>query len=127
MGLLAQPAVAAVFAGVAACAFASRPRVRAAVWYPGVAAPGVAATGVAAVLTVSWWVSRRWPEAVGPSTLLMAYEAVLLAVAVAFPWATRAVVRGRATLADRLVSDARLIGVEGMITQKAQPALGQDS
>lgn len=75
--------------------------------------PTVAAIGVAAVLGASWSVSRLRAEAFDPSLALVGYELVLLAVAVAFPVAAQAVIRSWARLADRLLADERLAGLEG--------------
>lgn len=56
----------------------------------------------------------------------MAYELVLLAVAVAFPLAAATVIRGRARLADRLLTDERLVGLEGLAVVLGR-ALGDTS
>jgi signal transduction histidine kinase len=75
--------------------------------------PTGAAIAVAAVLGASWSVSRLWAEAFDPTLALVVYEFVLLAVAIAFPLAAGAVIRSRARLADRLLADERLVGLEG--------------
>jgi hypothetical protein len=57
---------------------------------------------------------------------IVAYELVLLAVAVAFPLAAATVIRGRARLADRLLTDERLVGLEGLAVVLGR-ALGDTS
>jgi hypothetical protein len=88
--------------------------------------PTIAATAVAAVLGVSWPVSRLRAEAFDPTLVIVAYELVPLAVAVAFPLAAATVIRGRARLADRLLTDERLVGLEGLAVVLGR-ALGDTS
>ncbi len=76
--------------------------------------PMASAGAVAAVLGVSWWLSRHRADAYDPTTALLVYEAALLAVAAAFPLATRSVERGHARLADRVLADRGLVGLEGL-------------
>jgi signal transduction histidine kinase len=106
-GLLPQIGVAAVFALVGLLLLVEGRRDAAAGY------PMVAAVAVAAVLGSSWSVSRLRAEAFDPSVALVGYELVLLAVAAAFPVAAQAVIRSRARLADRLLADERLAGLEG--------------
>jgi signal transduction histidine kinase len=106
-GLLPQIGVAAVFALVALLVLVEGRRDTATGY------PTVAAIAVAAVLGASWSVSRLRVEAIDPILALASYELVLLAIAVAFPLAAAAVVRSRARLADRLLADGQLVGLEG--------------
>jgi len=107
VGLLPQIGVAAVFALVALVLLVEGHRDTATGY------PTVAAIAVAAVVGASWSVSRLRAEAFDPSLALLGYELVLLAVAAAFPVAARAVIRSRARLADRVLADERLAGLEG--------------
>ena len=106
-GLLPQIGVAAVFALVALLVLVEGRREAANAY------PTVAAIAVAAVLGASWSVSRLRVEAFDPTLALVGYELVLLAIAVAFPLAAAAVIRSRARLADRLLADGQLVGLEG--------------
>ena len=106
-GLLPQIGVTAVFALGALLVLIGGRRDTATAY------PAVAAIAVAAVLGASWSVSRLRAEAFDPAVALVGYELVLLAVAVSFPLAAAAVIRSRARLADRLLADERLVGLEG--------------
>jgi signal transduction histidine kinase len=106
-GVLPQIGVAALFALVALLVLIEGRRDTAAGY------PTGAAITVAAVLGASWSVSRLRAEAFDPTLALVVYELVLLAVAIAFPLATAAAIRSRASLADRLLADERLVGLEG--------------
>ena len=106
-GLLPQIGVAAVFALVALLVLVEGRRETATGY------PTVAAIAVAVVLVASWSVSRLGVEAFDPTLALVGYELVLLAIAVAFPLAVAAVIRSRARLADRLLADGQLVGLEG--------------
>jgi signal transduction histidine kinase len=119
-GFLPQFGVAALFAVVALLVLVEGRR-DAATGYP-----TIAAIAVSAVLGVSWSVSRLRADAFDPTVALVAYELVLLAVAVAFPPAAAAVIRGRARLADRLLADERLAGLEGLAVVLGR-ALGDTS
>jgi signal transduction histidine kinase len=107
IGLLPQIAVAALFALVALLSLVDGRR-RTATAYP-----TAAAVAVAAALGASWSVARLRLEAFDPALALVGYELVLLAVAVAFTVAARAVIRSRAKLADRLLAGERLVGLDG--------------
>lgn len=107
LALLPQIGVAAVFALVALLVLIDGGRDTATGY------PTVAALAVAAVLGASWSVSRLQAETFDPTVALIAYELVLLAVAIAFPLAARAVIRSRAGLADHLLADEQLVGLEG--------------
>lgn len=110
MGLLlfTQLGVAVVFALVAVTALAT-------VRSDPVAAtfPAGAAAGVAAVLAVTWSATRL-DRAVDPTRALLAYELVLAMVAIGYPLAARAVGANRAKLADRLLGDEGLVGLDGL-------------
>ena len=106
---LPQLGVAALFAAVAAVALARFRRDPVAAWYP-----AAAAIAVAAVLAASWAAAHLRNGTFDPTLALLGYELVLLLVAVAFPLAVRAVMRARARLADRLLSDQRLAGLDGL-------------
>jgi signal transduction histidine kinase len=104
-GVVPQPGVAALFAAVTVVAFATGGSNRPVAVYP-----AAAAAAVAAVLVFSWWAVRR-SAIVSP---LVLYEAILIAVAIGFPPAMRAVARSRARLADRVLGDARVAGLPGL-------------
>ena len=106
-GLLPQIGVAAVFALVALLVLVEGRRDTATGY------PTVAALAVAAVLGASWSISRLRAEAFDPTLALVGYELVILAIAVAFPLAAAAVIRSRARLADRVLADGQLVGLEG--------------
>ena len=106
-GLLPQIGVAAVFALVALLVLIEGRRDAATAY------PTVSAIAVAAVLGASWSISRLRAEAFDPTVALVGYELVLIAVAVSFPLAATVVIRSRARLADRLLADERLVGLEG--------------
>jgi signal transduction histidine kinase len=109
LGLLSQLGVAALFAGVAAAVLARRRTDPGAAWYP-----AAAAAAVAAVLAASWSATHLWGGRFDPTLALLGYELVLLLVAVAFPLGARAVTRARQRLADQLLSDQRLAGLDGL-------------
>ena len=77
---------------------------------------GVAAlfAAVAAVLAASWAATHLANGAFDPTLALLGHELVLLLVAVAFPLAVRAVMRAGGRLADRLLSDQRFAGLDGL-------------
>jgi signal transduction histidine kinase len=107
--LLPQLGVAALFAAVAAVTLVRFRRDLVAAWYP-----AAAAAAVAAVLAASWAATHLPNGTFDPILALLGYELVLLLVAVAFPLAVRAVMRARARLADRLLSDQRFAGLDGL-------------
>jgi hypothetical protein len=108
--LLPQLGVAALFVAVAVVALARLRGDPVAAWYP-----AVAAVAVAAVLALLWWAAHMWTgSSFDPQLGLLGYELVLLPVAVAFPFGARAVAQARAKLADRLLSDGQLVGLDGL-------------
>ncbi len=107
--LLSQPAVAVLFAAVAAWALVPWRIHPVAAWYP-----SAAAAAVAAVLATWWSAAHLSPSSFDESLWLLVYEFVLLAVAIGFPVAANAVIRRRTRLADALLSDERLVGLDGL-------------
>lgn len=107
LGLLSQIGVAAVFAAVAVSAGLRWPR-------EGIAGrfPTVAGAALAGALGSAWLVGRQ--GRMDPTLTLVAYEVVLLGVAVGFTFAARAVVRAGAALADRLLSGPGVPALEGL-------------
>jgi signal transduction histidine kinase len=103
--IVPQLGVAALFATIAAVALASLPTPG-----RGSAYPAAASTSIAAALLFSWWALHRATLA----SPLVVYEITMLAVAVAFPLATRAAVRSRARLEDQVLGDARVAGLPGL-------------
>jgi signal transduction histidine kinase len=109
LGLLPQLAVAALFAGIAAAALARWRTDPAAAWYPTAAA---AATAV--FLAGAWWIAYRPAGTFDATVILVGYELVLLLVAGGFPLGAAAVLRGRARLADPLLSEGQPAGLDGL-------------
>ncbi|MFF4249845.1 sensor histidine kinase [Streptomyces sp. NPDC001663] len=109
LGFAGQPGAVVLFTAVALTAWADRRADRTARGYPMAAAAVVAAS-----LAAAFVVSRQWSAQFDPEAALFGYELVLLLVATAFPFAARSAARARAGLADRLLADVRLSGVEGL-------------
>jgi signal transduction histidine kinase len=107
--LVPQLGVAALFVGIASAALARRRTDPAAAWYP-----AAAAAAVAAVLFWVWWATHLRAGTFGATEVLLGYELVLLGVAGGFPVGAAAVLRGRARLADRLLSEEQLPGLDGL-------------
>jgi signal transduction histidine kinase len=113
--LVPQPVVAALFA---AAAMAALPELRA---DPvGRIFPVVAGLSLATVLGAGWAVSRLAPFSFDPALALRAYELVLLALAVGFVVASRALVTHRAGLADRLLREDRPVDLGGLAALLAE-------
>jgi signal transduction histidine kinase len=74
----------------------------------------LSAMGISSVLSAAWFLARYRPEQFRPSEALLAYEIVLVLIAVGYAIAARADVRRRAALEDRLVADAGPTGVRGL-------------
>jgi signal transduction histidine kinase len=108
LGPVPKPLLALLFGTVAA--YAAARAARSAAWYP-----IAAATGLAAGLALSWVVELD-PDRYDPLVWQVALEFVLLAIAIGFPVAMRAVVRTRRGLADRVLGDDRLVGLDGLAT-----------
>ncbi len=66
----------------------------------------LSAMGIFGVLSAAWFLARYRPEQFRPSQALLAYEIVLVLIAVGYAIAARADARRRAALEDRLVADA---------------------
>jgi signal transduction histidine kinase len=107
-GLLPQLGVAALFTAIGVAALA-RSRTDPVAWYP-----PAAAVAVAALLGSLWGSARLLAGGFDPTLALVGYEFVLLAVAVAFPFGVAAAIRARAKLADQLLSDGQLAGLDGL-------------
>jgi signal transduction histidine kinase len=105
LGLATQPVVAAVFAAVAVSASLQRPRSSAHF-------PTSAGAALAAVVGLEWLVAHE--GTLDPTLALVVYEVVLLAVAVGFPFASRAVILARSALADQLLAEPRVPALEGL-------------
>ena len=99
----------ALFATVAASAWAGRRWERVAASFP-----FAAASAIALELAVSWLVETSLPHAFDPRLWLLVNELVLVVIAVGFPIASWAVIRERAKLADRLLGDERVAGLDGI-------------
>jgi signal transduction histidine kinase len=107
--VLPQLGVAVLFAGIT---LAALPR-----WRTDAAAaryPAAAAAAVAAVLAWVWWTTHLRAGGIDASEILLGYELVLLGVAGGFPVGAAAVLRRRARLADRLLSEEQLPGLDGL-------------
>jgi signal transduction histidine kinase len=107
--LLPQLAVAALFAGITVAALIRWRTDPAAAWYP-----AAAAAAVAAVLSWVWWTTHLRAGTFDASEVLLGYELVLLGVAGGFPLGAGTVLRQRARLADRLLSQEQLPGLDGL-------------
>ena len=107
--LLPQLGVAALFAGIAAAMLARWRGDPAAAWYP-----TAAAAAIAAVLIWVWWIAHRRTGTFDATVILVAYELVLLLVAGCFPLGAAAVLRGRTKLADPLLAEGQLAGLDGL-------------
>jgi signal transduction histidine kinase len=109
VGLVPQLGVAALFAGIAAVVLARWRADAAAAWYP-----TAAAAAVAAVLGWVWWIEHLRAGTFDATVVLLGYELVLLLVAAGFPLAAAAVLWGRARLADPLLSEGQVAGLDGL-------------
>jgi signal transduction histidine kinase len=107
--LLPQLGVAALFAAIALVALAGSRADPALVWYP-----AAAAAAVAAALGATWGSARLLAAGFDPTLALLGYELVLLVVAIAFPAGAAAVARARARVADQLLSEGQLAGLDGL-------------
>jgi signal transduction histidine kinase len=118
-----KPVLAGLFVAVALSALAVRRWERVAAWFP-----VLAAAALAVALAASWVVEVAQPRAFDPPLWRLAFELLLLVVALGFPVASWAVVRERAGMADRLLGDDRVVGLEGLAVLLAEtlgdPQLG---
>jgi signal transduction histidine kinase len=104
-----KPVLAGLFFTVAASAWPVRRWERVAAWVP-----VVAAAAIAIALATSWVAEVAQPRTFDPQLWRLAFELLLLIVALGFPVASWAVMRERARLADRLLGDDRVVGIEGL-------------
>ena len=104
-----KPVLAGLFVTIAASAWAARRWERVTTW-----APVGAAAAIALALATSWVVEVSVPRAFDPALWRLAFDLVLLVVALGFPVASRAVIRERARLADRLLGDDQVVAIEGL-------------
>ena len=104
-----KPVWAALFATVAATAWAGRRWERVAASFP-----FAASVVIALDLGGSWLVETSLPHAFDPQLWQLANELALFAIAIGFPLASWAVIRERAMLADRLLGDQRVVGLDGL-------------
>lgn len=106
---LPQLGVAALFAGIAVAALIRWRTDPATAWYP-----AAAAAAVAAVLAWVWWTTHLRAGSFDAAEILLGYELVLLLVAGGFPLGAAALLRRRARLADRLLSEEQLPELDGL-------------
>ena len=109
LGLVLQLGVAALFTGIAAVVLTRSRADPAAAWYP-----TASAAAVAAVLAWVWWIEHLRAGTFDATVVLLGYELVLLLVAAGFPLAAAAVLRGRRRLADPLLSEGQVAGLDGL-------------
>ena len=109
MGLIPQAGVAVLFFAIAGALIVTAGTHQAGAWYP--VSAGLV---VGVVLGGSWAYSRIALEAFDPSLALLIYEAVLVVVALGFPFAVRAVVASTARLTDTVVAAGGLAGLDGL-------------
>lgn len=74
----------------------------------------ISATAIFGVLSTAWFLARYRPEQFRPAEALLAYESVLVLIAVGYAIAVRADARRRTALEDRLVADAGPTGIHGL-------------
>lgn len=106
--LVPQLVVVVLFAAVTARAM-SQARGDPAQWYT-----GAAAAAVATVLGSAWLLAWRTPESFRPEVALVAYEVLLLMVAVGAPAAVAASRLYRTRLADRVLASGPPAGLDGL-------------
>ncbi len=110
-----KPVLAGLFVAVAVSAWAVRRWERVVAWVR-----VLAAAALAAALAASWMAEVAQPRAFDPRLWRLAFELLLLVFALGFPVASRAVVRERARLADRLLGDERVVGLRGLAVLLAE-------
>ena len=110
-----KPVLAGLFVAVAASAWASRRWERVAGWLP-----VVAAAALAVALAGSWVFEVAQPLAFDPPLWRLAFELLLLVVALGFPVASWAVGRELARFADRLLGTEMVAGLEGLAVLLAE-------
>jgi signal transduction histidine kinase len=107
LGWVPQVGVSVLFYGIAGVSLVGTGGDRVAARYP-----AIAGTAIGTVLGLSWYLTSVRAEALDPTLALLGYELVLLLVAVTFPLESRAVLRSRERLADRLLSGERFDGLD---------------
>jgi signal transduction histidine kinase len=105
LGLVPQPLVALLFAGVAIRSVLRRPLA----W----AYPAGAAGGVALALSLAWLARSVDPTGFDPAAAVVGYDLVLLLAAMGFPFAMR-LVDDRSNLRQRLLRPDALRGLDGL-------------
>jgi signal transduction histidine kinase len=109
VGVVTQAGIAALFFGTAVYVVFDRSRTTIGRTYP-----ALACGSVAAALGTAWAVGLFLPGRADPTSSLVSYEVVLAAVAVAFPLASRAVIRSRMLLADEALRAGEPAGLAGL-------------
>ena len=77
--------------------------------------PTVAASALTAALLLAWSIGHLWSDAIPPSTALIGYAAILIAIAAGFPPATRSVMRARQRLVDQVLPADSKAGLDGLV------------
>ncbi|HEU4751295.1 MAG TPA: hypothetical protein VFT54_09570, partial [Acidimicrobiia bacterium] len=120
-GVGGQLAAAATLAAVAALSSVDARHDSRAGWYP-----ILSAMAIAIILAASWSISRFRAEAFEPLLALLTYQVALIFVAIALPFAIRAVNGRRDHLAELVLGNEGLSGLEGFATVLGE-TLGDDS
>ena len=113
LGVIPQLGVAIMFAAIAGFLLMT-------VAGGGARYPATAAAALALVLGGSWAYSRIDPVGFDPVLALLLYETVLVAVAVAFPFAVRSRMAEGAKLTDLVLSDEGRAGLDGLASVLAE-------
>ena len=109
VGVVTQAGIAALFFGATVYLVFDRSRTTMGRTYR-----ALACGSVAAALGAAWVVERSVPGRADPTASLVSYEVVLIAVAAAFPLASRAVIRSRMLLVDEALRAGEPAGLEGL-------------
>jgi hypothetical protein len=109
LGLLSQLGLAALFAAVGVRASVRQHR-----WHATRRYVPLAAVALAALFGVAGSIARWWPHAYNTRVTLIAYEVVLLLVALGFPAAAWRVIRARTIAVHRPLLATELEGIEGL-------------
>ncbi len=103
-GLIPQPGVAVLLATIGLVAARGSALGR---------FPAASAITLAVVLAGSWWLSRGTAVGYNPQLALVAYQATLLMIAAAFPFAAREAIASRARVVDRILGEETTAGLAG--------------
>ena len=103
-GLIPQPGVAVLLATIGLVAARGSALGR---------FPAASAITLAVVLAGSWWLSRGTAVGYNPQLALVAYQATLLMIAAAFPFAAREAIVSRARVVDRILGEETTAGLAG--------------